>query len=98
MLAVTALGCSSAPVRRTEPVPDLRVSALLVEQLRASGGVSEDEVLALSARVGLRTVSAAAGRALVWGPTEVHPLHPERTDWTATDPQDAIKAAGVQPP
>jgi hypothetical protein len=98
LLAVTALGCSSAPVRRTEPVPDLRVSALVVEQLRASGGVSDDEVLALSARVGLRMVSAASGRALVWGPTEVHPLHPERADWTATDALGSIKAAGVKPP
>jgi hypothetical protein len=97
VLAVTALGCSSAPVRRTEPVPDLRVSALVVEQLRASGGVSDDEVLALSARVGLRTVSAASGRALVWGPSEIHPLHPERADWTATDALGSIKAAGVKP-
>src|SRR5215468_9348794 len=97
MLAVTALGCSSAPVRRTEAVPDLRVSALVVEQLRASGGVSDDEILALSARVALRTVSTASGRAQVWGPSEIHPLHPERTDWTATDALGSIKAAGIVP-
>ena len=69
----------------------------MVERLRASGGVSDDEVLALSARVGLRAVSTTAGRALVWGPTEIHPLHPERTDWTATDALGSIKAAGVAP-
>lgn len=84
-------------MRHTEPVPDLRVSALVVERLRASGGVSEDEVLALSARLGLRAVSAASGRALVWGPTEIRPLHPERTDWTANDALGSIKAAGVSP-
>jgi hypothetical protein len=84
-------------VRHTEPVPDLRVSALVVERLRASGGVSDDEILALSARLGLRAVSAASGRALVWGPTEIHPLHPERADWTATDALGSIKAAGVTP-
>lgn len=84
-------------MRHTEPVPDLRVTALVVERLRASGGVSDDEVLALSARLGLRAVSAASGRALVWGPTEIHPLHPERTDWTATDALGSIKAAGVTP-
>ena len=89
--------CSTAPTRHTESVPDLRVSALVVEQLRGSGGVSADEVLALSARVGLRAVSSASGRALVWGPAEIHPLHPERTDWTATDALGSIKAAGVAP-
>lgn len=76
---------------------DLHVSALVVERLRASGGVSDDEVLGLSARLGLRTVAASSGRALVWGPFEVHPLHPERSDWTATDALGAIKAAGVAP-
>jgi len=89
--------CSTAPTRRTEGVPELRVSALVVERLRASGGVSDDEALALSARVGLRAVSTTAGRALVWGPTEIHPLHPERTDWTATDALGSIKAAGIVP-
>ena len=69
----------------------------MVERLRASGGVSDDEVIALSARVGLRTVSGASGRALVWGPTEIHPLHPERSDWTATDALGTIKGAGVAP-
>ncbi len=69
----------------------------MVEQLRTSGGVTDDEVLALSARLGLRGVSATSGRALVWGPGEVRPLHPERTDWTATDALTAIKAAGVNP-
>ena len=69
----------------------------MVERLRASGGVSDDDVLALSARVGLRAVSAASGRALVWGPSEIHPLHPERTDWTASDALGSIKAAGVAP-
>jgi hypothetical protein len=59
--------------------------------------VSDDEVLALSARLGIRAVSAASGRALVWGPSEVHPLHPERSDWTATDALGSIKAAGVPP-
>src|SRR5215469_16334435 len=89
--------CSTAPTRHTEAVPELRVSGLVVEQLRISGGVSDDEVLALSARVGLRAVSAAAGRALVWGPSEIHPLHPERTDWTATDGLGSIKASGLSP-
>ncbi|HZJ54989.1 MAG TPA: hypothetical protein VFD38_12685, partial [Myxococcaceae bacterium] len=84
-------------MRRTEPVPELKVSALVVERLRSSGAVSEDEVLALSGRLGLHTVSSASGRALVWGPTEIHPLHPERSDWTATDALGAIKAAGVAP-
>ena len=69
----------------------------MVERLRSSGGVSDDEVLALSARVGLRTVSTASGRALVWGPGEIHPLHPERTDWTATDALGSIKASGISP-
>jgi len=78
-------------------VPDLHVSALVVERLRASGGVSDDEVLGLSARLGLRAVTASSGRALIWGPFEVHPLHPERSDWTATDALGAIKAAGVAP-
>ena len=78
-------------------VPELRVSALVVERVRSSGGVSDDEVLALSARLGLSTVSSASGRALVWGPTEIHPLHPERTDWTASDALGAIKSAGVAP-
>jgi len=96
VLAATA-ACSTAPTRRTEPVPDLRVSALVVERLRSSGGVSDDEVLALSARVGLRTVSSASGRALVWGPGEIHPLHPERTDWTATDALGSIKSSGISP-
>lgn len=92
-----ALCCAGAPVRRTEDVPDLRVSALVVEQLRASGGVSADEVLALSARVGLRAVTVASSRALVWGASEVRPLHPERSDWTATDALTSIKTAGVSP-
>ena len=78
-------------------MPDLHVSALVVEQLRSSGGVSPDEVLALSARLGLRSVTAASGRALVWGASEVRPLHPERTDWTATDALTVIRAAGVLP-
>ena len=94
---VALAACSTAPTRRTEPVPDLRVSALVVEHLRGSGGVSDDEVLALSARLGLRAVTEASGRALVWGPAEIHPLHPERTDWTATDALGSIKAAGVPP-
>jgi hypothetical protein len=59
--------------------------------------VSDDEALALSARVGLRTVSASSGRALIWGPSEIHPLHPERTDWTSTDALGSIKAAGLIP-
>jgi hypothetical protein len=84
-------------VRRTDAAPELRVSALVVERVRSSGGVSDDEVLALSARLGLSTVNGASGRALVWGPTEIHPLHPERTDWTATDALGAIKAAGLAP-
>jgi len=91
------VACSTAPTRRAEPVPDLRVSALVVEQVRASGGVGDDEVLALSSRVGLRAVSSASGRAQVWGPSEIHPLHPERTDWTATDALGSIKAAGIPP-
>ena len=91
------MACAGAPTRRTEPVADLRVSALVVEQIRASGGVSADEVVALSARLGLRTVSGAAGRALVWGASEVRPLHPDRSDWTATDALTSIKAAGVAP-
>jgi len=91
------LGCAGAPSRRTEAVPDLRVSALVVERLRASGGVSDDEVLALSARLGLRTVAGASGRALVWGAGEVRPLHPERSDWTATDALTTIRSAGVAP-
>jgi hypothetical protein len=69
----------------------------VVEQLRSSGGVEPDEVLALSARLGLRTVGGASGRALVFGPSEVRPLHPERSDWTATDALGAIHAAGVPP-
>jgi len=96
-IAAGCAACSSAPVRHTEAVPELRVSALVVEQLRASGGVSDDEVLALSVRLGLRAVSVASGRALVWGPTEVHPLHPDRSDWTATDALGSIKLAGVAP-
>jgi hypothetical protein len=95
--AALALGCASTPTRRTEAVSDLHVSALVVEQLRSSGGVTPDEVLALSARLGLRSVAAASGRALVWGSSEVRPLHPERNDWTATDALTVIKAAGVPP-
>ena len=60
--AALALGCASTPTRRTEAVSDLHVSALVVEQLRSSGGVTPDEVLALSARLGLRSVAAASGR------------------------------------
>ena len=97
LAAVLALSCAGSPTRRTEPVPDLRVSALAVEQLRVSGGVTDDEVLALSARLGLHAVTAAAGRALVWGPGEVRLLHPERTDWTANDALTAIKAARIAP-
>ena len=78
-------------------MPDLRVSALVVERLRASGGVSDDEVLGLSARLGLRAVAGASGRALVWGASEVRPLHPERNDWTATDALATIRSAGVAP-
>ena len=70
---------------------------MVVEQLRGSGGVSDDEILGLSARVGLRAVSTVSGRALIWGPTEIRPLHPERSDWTATDALGSIKAAGVAP-
>jgi len=54
-------------------------------------------VLALSARLGLRTVAGASGRALVWGPGEVRPLHPDRSDWTATDALGSIRAAGLAP-
>ncbi len=97
LAASLLLGCAGAPTRRTEPVPDLRVSALVVERLRGSGGVSDDEALALSARLGLRTVAAASGRALVWGASEIHPLHPERSDWTATDALTSIRAAAVAP-
>lgn len=97
LAATLLLGCAGAPTRRTEPVPNLRVSALVVERLRGSGGVSEDEALALSARLGLRTVAAASGRALVWGASEIHPLHPERSDWTATDALASIRAAAVAP-
>jgi hypothetical protein len=96
-LAAACVACSTAPVRHTEAVPELCVSALVVERLRASGGVSDDDVLALSARIGLRAVSATSGRALVWGPTEIHPLHPERSDWTATDALGSIRSAGVPP-
>lgn len=97
LVVLCLLGCAGGPSRRTESVPDLRVSALVVEQLRVSGGVGDDEVLALSARLGLRAVGAASSRALVWGASEVHPLHPDRTDWTASDALTSIKAAGVPP-
>lgn len=97
LAATLLLGCAGGPTRRTEPVPDFHVSALVVEQLRGSGGVSGDEALALSARLGLRTVAAASGRALVWGASEIHPLHPERSDWTATDALASVRAAAVAP-
>lgn len=97
LTAALAMGCAATPSRRTEPLADLRVAALVVEQLRNSGGVTADEVLALSARVGLRTVAGAAGRALVWGASEVRPLHPDRMDWTSTDALTSIRAAGVAP-
>ena len=89
--------CASTPVRRTDPVPGLRVSAVVVEPLRTSGGVSDDDVLALSARLGLRAVTRISGRARVWGPTEIRVLHPDRADWTATDALTVIKASGVAP-
>jgi hypothetical protein len=97
MVALLALACSGAPTRRTEAVSGLRVSALMVEPLRTSGGVGEDDASALSARVGLRTVTTVSGRALVWGPSEVRVLHPERSDWTATDALTIVRAAGVLP-
>ena len=90
-------GCAAGPTRHAEAPSTLRVSALVVEQLRTSGGVEPDEVLALSARLGLRTVAGARGRALVWGPSEVRPLHPDRNDWTATDALASIRAASVAP-
>ena len=98
MLALLGLSCSGAPTRRTEPVPGLRVSALMVEPLRTSGGVADDDALALSARLGLRTVTTVSGRALVWGPSEVRVLHPEHSDWTATDALTIVRAAGLAPP
>lgn len=69
----------------------------MVEPLRTSGGVGEDDVLALSARLGLRTVTTVSGRALIWGPSEIRLLHPERSDWTATDALTLVKAAGLTP-
>ncbi|MGZ3480736.1 MAG: hypothetical protein ACXU81_10330, partial [Myxococcaceae bacterium] len=69
----------------------------MVEPLRTSGGVGDDDVLALSARLGLRTVTTVSGRALIWGPSEIRLLHPERSDWTATDALTVIKAAGLAP-
>lgn len=97
VVALVAPGCAGGPVRRTEPVAGLRVSALVVEPLRTSGGVADDEVLALSARLGVRAVTTVSGRALIWGPSEIRVLHPERGDWTATDALTLIKAAGVPP-
>ena len=69
----------------------------MVEPLRTSGGVGDDDVLALSARLGLRTVTTVSGRALIWGPSEIRLLHPERSDWTATDALTLVKAAGLTP-
>jgi hypothetical protein len=75
----------------------LRVSALVVEPLRTSGGVPDEEASALSARLGLRTVASASGRALVWGPREVRTLHPERVDWTANDALASLRVAAIAP-
>ena len=96
-VALTVVGCASGPTRHVEPVESLRVSALVVEPLRSSGGATVEEIAALSARLGLRTVADASGRALVWGPSEIHPLHPERTDWTATDALLLLQASAVPP-
>jgi hypothetical protein len=96
-VALTVVGCASGPTRHVEQVESLRVSAVVVEPLRTSGGATSEEVGALSARVALRTVTATSGRALIWGPSEVHPLHPERTDWTATDALLQLQASAVPP-
>jgi len=96
-VALIVAGCASGPTRHVEPVESLRVSALVVEPLRSSGGATVEEIAALSARLGLRTVADASGRALVWGPSEIHPLHPERTDWTATDALLLLQASAVPP-
>lgn len=96
-VALTVVGCAGTPTRHVEPVESLRVSALVVEPLRTSGGATPDDVTALSARLGLRAVSTISGRALVWGPSEIHPLHPERTDWTATDALLQLQSSAVPP-
>jgi hypothetical protein len=80
-----------------EPIESLRVSALVVEPLRTSGGWPSAESSALSDRLGLRAVASASGRALVWGPGEIQLLHPERADWTANDALTSLKAAAVAP-
>jgi hypothetical protein len=80
-----------------ESVDSLRVSALVVEPLRTSGGVPAEESIAFSDRLGLRAVATASGRALVWGPREIQPLHPERPDWTANDALTSLRAAAVAP-
>ena len=96
-VALTVVACASGPTRHVEPVESLRVSALVVEPLRSSGGSTPEEAAALSARVALRAVGGTSGRALIWGPTEVHPLHPERTDWTATDALIQLQASAIPP-
>lgn len=97
LLLLSLCGCAGAPARRVEPIESLRVSALVVEPLRTSGGVPAEESSALSDRLGLRAVASASGRALVWGPGEIRPLHPERADWTANDALTSIRAAAVAP-
>jgi hypothetical protein len=96
-VALILVGCAGQPTRQVESVESLRVSALVVEPLRSSGGATPEEVAALSSRLGLRAVVAASGRALIWGPSEIQPLHPERTDWTATDALLQLQASAVAP-
>jgi hypothetical protein len=97
LLLVSLCGCAGAPARRVEPIESLRVSALVVEPLRTSGAVTAEESIAFSDRLGLRAVASASGRALVWGPGEIQPLHPERTDWTSNDALAALRAAAIAP-
>jgi hypothetical protein len=97
LLLISLCGCAGAPARRVESVESLRVSALVVEPLRTSGAVPAEESIAFSDRLGLRAVATASGRALVWGPREIHPLHPERPDWTANDALTSLRAAAIAP-
>lgn len=94
-LAGLALGCGSVPVTTQSSVDStLRVSAVVLEPVQ---GVASGDTSALGQRLTAVTLAAVSGDALVWAGSEVHMLHPDRMDWTATSAVPLLRAADIRP-
>ncbi len=91
----TASACTSVPVT-TEARLDsaARFTALVLEPVR---GAATDDAAALGQRLTAVALQAVGGEVPVWDPSEVHLLHPEKHDWSASSAVPLLRAADIRP-